>query len=50
MTVYSTENMMKFLDKSKANGWQVVIVTINMYVCMYVCQDLKFIYVCMYIL
>ena len=23
MTVYSTDNMMKFLDKSKENGWQV---------------------------
>ena len=24
MKVYSTDNMMKFLDKSKDNGWQVI--------------------------
>ena len=23
MTIYSTDNLMKFLDKSKENGWQV---------------------------
>lgn len=25
LEIYSTDNMMKFLDKSRENGWQVVL-------------------------
>lgn len=29
MKVYSTDNMMKFLDKSKDNGWQVIVLGLH---------------------